>query len=277
MTKPILFIVHKITSWGIYYSDDNELIDYLNRFFEVKIINWEKTNPKNLRHAVVLIRHPSNYIEKHVKFLNWVRNVETVARKIINSYFLIKRNINKKYLFTLKIPNVHIVPTILLTKREDIQKIKTREIVLKPFMGEGGKNVLRLRKNKIDLQKYRNWLAQDFLNGIFNGEVSTIFINNEYSHSVIKQTPSKNEFKTIWSKFEQFKDNLKLISLSKKVIVKHCPKACYIRIDWIKHNRLWYLSEIELIDPVFYISRLSLFRKKKFLYMFKNMLDQFYV
>lgn len=280
--KPKLFIVHKRTSWGIYYSDDNDLINYLKIFFNIKIINWLKTDIEKLKDAVVLIRYPESYIDEEKKFLTWFLKLQKIAKDVVNPYKIIKQNINKKYLFKIEQQGIRIIPSVIVKRIKDWQKIPWQDMIIKPLIGENSVGVVRLNKKKDFLifkkyfKNYPNCLVQKFLPGIFKGEISCIFINGKFTHSICKKTPSKTEFKTHWKLFKQYEGKKELINNGIKILKLYKPGINYVRMDWIFDEKKWYLSEIEFIDPVLYITKLDSSAKASFLDKFHSLLKQSY-
>ncbi len=284
MEKTDLLVIHHYEDWGIYYTDDIVLLDYLKKQFNVHILDWRKMNITELKNKIVLIRHPFEYYKNINIFLDLIESIEKIALKLFNSSSLIRANSNKAYLFDLAQIGINIVPSVKIDSVEDyseISHIQSPEIIIKPQVGESSYGIKKLTKTELskelidqNIKLYGGILIQEFLPSIYLGETSLIFIHGEYSHSVLKKPRRQGEYLMYWDNYEQVHPSQDLINQCIRIINSYSNVPSYARLDWIRYRNKYYLLEVDLIDPVFYITKIDKKTQSKFLESFYQMLNR---
>lgn len=259
-------IIHKQSPWGIHYSEDNLLIEYLSSRFNLKIISWENVNPISLGGHTVFLRCPDGYLTKIEEFKKWYTLTEKYSKKVINPSCSVLYGLNKKYIFSLSKASVKIVPSILISSNSipTKQDIPWKHVIIKPIFGEGGVGV-KLLRNPVNrkivegyIARYGDCLVQQYFPEVISfGEISTYFINGKYIYSTISKTPSPEEYKVSWEHTTQYSPEGSLITLAKKVFNIWPHSLNYARLDWLKSGDSYFLSEFEVIDPMFNINSLN--------------------
>lgn len=214
--------------------DDQILFDeFLNRNITPSILVWN--NLPKINNAI--IRSCWDYYQYPDKFLSFIKN-----NKIQNSYEVVKWNIDKIYLKYFREKDILIVPTSF------DNNYNWSKIIIKPRISNAGNNVT-LHNSHFEIDN--TMMAQQFLEGIKDGELSVVFIKNNLSHCIIKN-PDKNQFKVqhlYGGKYKLYKYEKELCSIAEKVNSLIPYETLYSRIDFIQHENKLYLSEVELIEP----------------------------
>jgi len=206
-------------------------------------------------------------------FLDFLSSLDNFNGKIINPLQTIKNNLSKQYLLDFQKKGFPIIPTLEVKNSltlKDLKKIdfsnehynqKPKDIVVKPkVFGEQGFAVKEISSfnNEQEFEEYKNkhspLLAQPKIEEIFEkGENSFIFLGEEFVHSVNKFT---GEFKI--NCIEGIKCTVheptnEELRTCKKIIENWPDPIGYTRIDMIPFGNKFLISEIETVNPAFYI------------------------
>jgi hypothetical protein len=173
--------------WG------SNIYDIISQDFDLLIVRsvWDYAN--------------SEYNTKN--FFKWLKDLENNHVKIVNNYDIINWNIDKRYLLDLNQQDIKIVPTEFLGPLDNTNKFQEalknwEKIVVKPCISAGARHTFLL-KNYADLENFlpqfelirdeRTFMIQPFVDRIcFEGEWSLVFLNNLYSHAVLKKPQPGN-------------------------------------------------------------------------------------
>ena len=232
----------------------------------VIIKDWKSKNFDWTKTKCAVFRSTWDYFDNFKKFSHWLEKTKSKTQ-FINSFDLIKWNLNKTYLFDLKNNGINIPPSILIKKNEAIslnelfQKTCWNEAVIKPVISGAARHTYRI--NKTNFQNHENnfkkliskedFLFQEFMNNIVSeGELSLILISGQYTHAV-RKTAKKGDFRVQddhGGTVEIYHANKQEIQFAENCI-KHCPKkAHYARVDIVYDNKNEIsLVELELIEP----------------------------
>lgn len=244
------------------------LVSLRSRGVRVEHKAWKHTDIREYAKADLTI--PLCFWDYHgaiQHFLDWVKDVELLGGKIVNSPEVLRWNFRKTYLIELLNENL-LVPFTTHIKDINAQKIKEvmqneglQSAVVKPVSGQNGHDVIKLDiqdcSNCSDFSyPYKEALVQEYRPEITEfGETTLTFIDGEYSHA-IRRILSPNE----WRANQQFSIQYELISVpyevvkSAKAYLDHVPgKAIYARVDGIMDSNRFVLMELELIDPYLYL------------------------
>lgn len=266
-----IFVIHKKAKWGLYYSEDNEIINFLTNFYKIKIIDWKKTDPKSIpKGAIVFCRYPDNWISSKNKFILWLEKLSKSCI-LINDYETIKKGLDKNYLNLFSKNGIEVVSSIFINKPKFNLEIPWVDCVIKPTIGESALGVRKVKRYKLNNQylndyyhKYGPFIIQKYLKEITTeGSFSVIYINKKYVYTVSTKT-KKGSFITVWDSAQMINDNKILVEKSKKCL-ELWGKCDYVRLDWLYSEKTFKLLEFEVVDPMFFCSCLN--QKKKDLFL----------
>jgi glutathione synthase/RimK-type ligase-like ATP-grasp enzyme len=197
------------------------------------------------------------------RFFQMVQTFADASPLVINHPATIRHNIDKRYLWELEKKGVRVVPTHPLDARVRSRLLAGEAFVIKPIRGERGRDVMLVRSLD-DLAAIEGsedeYLAQNFMPSIRDGERSLVFLGFEYQHAVLKNPAPRNpqEFRCNESLggtvavYDPTPDELKFgVQVLEAYQSLGCP-VHYSRIDLIQTGDGPTLIEAELINPSIY-------------------------
>lgn len=221
--------------------------------------NWAETK-------FVIIRTPWDYFSRYDEFSKWFEETAKVT-KFINSYDIIKWNIDKHYMLALKAAGINIPETIFVepgdtrTLKEISKDISWDEFILKPAISGGAWNTFRFTKEQMSEheEKFREliqdkcMLLQEFQNKInSDGEVSYMVFGGSYTHSVLKK--AKGDDYRVQDDFggsvHEHNATEEEIKFAEEVVKLTKPGVPYARVDVMTDNKgKLTVGELELFEP----------------------------
>jgi glutathione synthase/RimK-type ligase-like ATP-grasp enzyme len=194
------------------------------------------------------------------RFFRMVETFAAASRLVVNHPNTIRHTIDKRYLWELERKGVRIIPTHNVDERVH-ERLKAGEaFVLKPIRGERGRGVLLARRAE-DLAlikgQEREYLAQDFMPSIREGERSLVYLGFEYQHAVLKKPAASNpqEFRcneSLGGTVAVYEPTREELSFAGQVLEAYESLNCpvhYSRIDLIPTPEGPTLIEAELVNP----------------------------
>ncbi|EFA75888.1 hypothetical protein PPL_10460 [Heterostelium album PN500] len=261
--------------------DDHGMIQQLSKLYECKSVIWDDYSVQWDQFDLLIIRSAWDYVEKIEQFREWLTKIDSMKIPLLNDSNVIYWNWNKLYLLELENQGITIVPSIFVKSCEnpislsdyiqqgfDNGKFETgqKEFVMKPTIGADSYGTHRftlesaclLESQFRKLLKHSDMIIQPFVDSIHSeGEVSFIFFNKRFSHSIIKH-PSPEDFRVQ----ERFGGNVERntcpapsdIEAATKVIkyISGKGRVLYSRIDMLRYKGKLCLSECELFEPTLY-------------------------
>ena len=197
------------------------------------------------------------------RFFRMVETFEKASPLVVNAPATIRHNIDKRYLWDLERKGVRIIPTRNVDERVRERLGRGEPLVLKPIRGERGNGVMLVRTpDGLSAIKGREdeYLAQDYMPGIRDGERSLVYLGFEYQHAVLKR-PSANdpqEFRcneTLGGTVAVYEPVREELDFAERVLRAYQSLGCpihYSRIDLIRASEGPALVEAELINPSMY-------------------------
>ena len=221
--------------------------------------NWSQTK-------FAIFRSTWDYFDKFRDFKKWLEKVKKETT-FINSYELINWNLDKKYLIELNKKGVNIPTSEIITKEDNLnleslfKKHDFSEAIIKPTISGAARETYKISKNNFheyekkffNLKSKEDLIFQEFLSNIISkGEISLIFIGENYTHAV-KKIAKEGDFRVQ----DDHGGSVEVYNASKEEILfaQNCLAKCpmlpvYSRVDIIYDNENEIsLGEIELIEP----------------------------
>ena len=163
----------------------------------VEITYWDNPSYDWSATKAVLFRTIWDYFERFDEFWMWLEEINTQT-KLINSYDLIKWNIDKHYLNDLSKSGIEIVPTYFADKGCNMKLLEIaktnqwKDLVIKPAISASAFKTYKILENNIEnseelfnsLLRERDMLVQPFFKTIVElGEASV-----SYTHLTLPTT-----------------------------------------------------------------------------------------
>ena len=267
-----------------YYKPDNVTPYIQNIFLEqellksafeaqglkVDITYWDNPSYEWQQTKSVLFRTVWDYFERFDVFWEWLEQVKTKTR-LINSYELIKWNIDKHYLRDLKNNGIQVVPTYFADRGNNIslQEIANlndwKHIVIKPAISASAFNTYKITNDEIgqkeqlfhELLQSHDMLVQPFFPTISElGEASLMVFGGEFTHAILKKAKAgdfrvQDDFGGTVHDYNPIQEEIKF---AEKVFQSCTSLPIYGRVDIVwDSNKEIYLSELEIIEPELWI------------------------
>jgi hypothetical protein len=248
------------------HPSDQDFVRFLDaQLFEIQPIVW--TNPPELSQIDVLVfRSCWDYHTQLVDFQAFINKIAELKIPIWNPLADIRRNLHKFYLQDLAQKGVPILPTIFLKSGElvDTQSLMKEQnwqkAVIKPAVSASSTHTYLIDENtpEIDFEKIakllinNDLLLQKFIPEIATiGEVSIIFFANGFQYNILKK-PQTGDFRVQ----QEFGGSAILVDLPSQIVNQarfvldnFTQNFLFARVDGIILNEVFYLMELELIEP----------------------------
>lgn len=250
-------------------KNDQVLIPKLKKKgIDVDVLVWDNQAIDWSQYNFLLFRNTWDYYEKQLEFDTWLKKIENLGVKTLNSIEVINANKHKFYLRDLEKRGVKIIPTIFLEKTIclDLDKLVPRQweqTIIKPAFSGGSyqtnlfdfAEIHKVNSEYQSIAAEKELLLQPFIPEIKTlGETSFVFFNKKFSHAVNKK-PVNNDFR-IQQQFGGIYSLIKpkdfVISQAKKIVDSFTENFLYARVDGIVIDDELHLMEVELIEPDLY-------------------------
>ena len=237
-----------------------------NQGLTVDITYWNNPSYDWSKTRSLVFRTIWDYFERFDEFLLWLEEVRHQTQ-LINSYDLVKWNIDKHYLKELSEKGIQIVPTYFAQKNsqrnlaEIIESQQWNDVVIKPAISASAYKTFKILEETVnsneklfkDLLNQRDMLVQPFINTIEKfGEASLMVIDGKFTHAILKKA-KPGDFRVqddFGGTVHDYVPTKKEIEFAEMVIEKCKAKPLYGRVDIIWDNeKNVYLSELEIIEP----------------------------
>ena len=237
---------------------------------KVDITYWDNPSYEWQQTKSVLFRTVWDYFERFDEFWDWLEQVKTKTR-LINSYELIKWNIDKHYLRDLKNNDIQVVPTYFADKGNNIslQEIANlndwKHIVIKPAISASAFNTYKITNDEIEQKEQlfhellhtHDMLVQPFFPTISElGEASLMVFGGKFTHAILKKAKA-GDFRVqddFGGTVHDYNPTQEEIKFAEKVFQSCTSLPIYGRVDIVwDSNKHIYLSELEIIEPELWI------------------------
>ncbi len=237
---------------------------------KVDITYWDNPTYEWQETKSVLFRTIWDYFERFDEFWEWLEQVKTKTR-LINSFELIKWNIDKHYLKDLSSWGIETVPTYFADKgcnmklHEIAKRNQWNDLVIKPAISASAFKTYKILANEIQaneklfnsLVQERNMLVQPYFETITQlGEASLMMFDGKFTHAILKKA-QPGDFRVqddFGGTVHNYIPTKAEINFAEKVFETCKTKPVYGRVDIVWDNdKNFYLSELEIIEPELWI------------------------
>ena len=232
----------------------------------VDITYWDNPSYDWSKTKSVFLKTIWDYLEKLEEFSRWLDEVRNQTQ-FINSYELVKWNIDKHYLKDLELKGINTVPTYFANQysQESLSHITKnmgwKNIVIKPAISAAAFQTFKIVEGQInaneelfqELIKNRDMLVQPFFSTISElGEASLMIFDGKFSHAILKKA-KKGDFRVqddFGGTVHDYSPSKDEVAFALKVFKACDSMPLYGRADivWDQKKNI-YLSELEIIEP----------------------------
>jgi hypothetical protein len=254
-------------------DDDRLVLDHLKRGgAAAEIVNWDSKETDWHKFDAVVLRSCWEYHLRTDEFLCWIDRMDEHRIPLRNSAETVRRNIDKFYLKDLAGKGARVPPSVWVKKGEKIDLAEILEsrgwsrAVVKPAISMSAFEtwITSPGEARADQEKFGRIsetcgaIVQEFVSEVqAHGEWSFVFLGGEYSHAVLKR-PKMGDFRvqrdlggTI---DERAKPDSLLLGQAREIYNLIDEPLTYARVDGVDVNGALILMEVELIDPVLFLS-----------------------
>jgi glutathione synthase/RimK-type ligase-like ATP-grasp enzyme len=214
---------------------------------------------------VIVLRSIWDYHLKYPRFLQWLDELDATGVPVFNPTDVVRWNADKRYMLELESRGIRITPTRLATAdhRSSLESIAAetgwQHLVIKPTVASTGYETW-MTDAPVDAtaeQRFRDQtarmdvLVQEFARGVHAGEMSLVFLNGSYSHSVLKRAAG-DEFRVHiehGGTVETVMPSAEQIAWAQSVIDAIPQSWVYARVDAVNDEAGPMVMELELLDP----------------------------
>jgi glutathione synthase/RimK-type ligase-like ATP-grasp enzyme len=244
-------------------SEINLPSEFKEKGINAEFVVWSDASIDWKSYDNLIIRSTWDYYTREAEFRAWLKKIIELGVPLFNPPVVIFDNMHKFYLREFANAGIKIIPTIFSDEKDVIEKIEAmlwNKIVIKPAVSAGSylTEVFEFRPenhlsilNKI---KPGDWLIQPFLNEIEEGEISMIFFNKKFSHS-IKKKPAEGDFRIqrqFGGQYQAYFPNEELLKIAANIVNHVTETLLYARVDGLMINNEFHLMELEMIEPDLY-------------------------
>lgn len=223
----------------------------------------------------VVLRSTWDYPDHHGAFLAWARSVG----HLFNTYPVVERNTDKRYLAELADAGLPVVPTHFVQGGHMIGLPEIGEVVIKPSVGAGSRGAGRFDLADPDSRSAaehhvatlnragRTALVQPYVRGVdLLGETAMVFIDGAFSHAVRKgamlRHAMRHEIDGVELYVQERIEHAVPDTSERRVafaVVDHLqrtltPDLLYARIDLLPSPSGPLVVEVELTEPSLFLS-----------------------
>jgi glutathione synthase/RimK-type ligase-like ATP-grasp enzyme len=194
------------------------------------------------------------------RFLEMVDVFENACARVINDPRTIRHNLGKQYLWALEEQGIRVIPTYRVDDAIVARLADGERFVVKPLYGERGKNIF-LASVPEDLARIASheeqYIAQEYIPGVREGERSLMFLGLDYQHAVLKRPNAANcdEFRcneSLGGTVSIYEATPRELAYAARVLRAYESLSCpvhYSRIDFLCTPDGPVLMEAELVNP----------------------------
>lgn len=256
-----------------FVSDDELAVAALRgRGCEIDVVPWERDGVRWCRYDLVVIRSTYNYFEHCDRFVARLEEIGRASVRLENPLPVVRWNLNKRYLLSLRDRGVAIVPTLCADtlSHEGVEsaceRFQTSDLVVKPMLGAGSAGTFRLSDQAgspdydaaVVYFRNRGVMLQPFVANIIDeGEYSLFYFDGDLSHAIVKR-PASGDYRVqeeFGGLIRRVDPQPELKRAANRALKAAGVTTLYARADLVRrpHGNGWWLMELELIEPSLYL------------------------
>lgn len=260
------FVTWEIPDVEALFEDDRLLIDALRRRgIHAESVAWSD-DVDRARFDLAVLRSTWDYVDRRSEFLDAIAAIEASGCRVRNPLDAVRWNSDKHYLDALVRWGVPVVPVIRATTSDANAAVRAvadagwDELVVKPSVGVGGSGVVRLPAAGLSdhLRSVRDeLLVQPFAPAVVDeGEYSYVVIGGRVSH-VLRKRPAAGDFRAhgiYGGTVAPYAPTPSDLAEVRDLYARLPFDLDYARIDVVRFDGRLAMLELELIEPMLYLS-----------------------
>lgn len=262
---------HNYNKYSEGYIDEEALLlqFLLKKGLNIERREWDDTLADWSGYDFAILKSPWDYHERINEFQRWLDTLNALGVPLLNPVDLVRWNSDKHYLKDIACAQMPVIPSLFLQKQSqpDIESLfnhlNVEKIIIKPCVSAGAKNVFSLTRAQVlgkqaaiyQLLRHESYLVQPFVEEIKDGELSLLFFNGSFSHSVLK-VPGEDDFRVqhyYGGHIKPHEASDTIIRSAAEYVERFAPGSLYARVDGIISGNRFMLMELELIEPYLYL------------------------
>lgn len=258
MSKPVALVT--CSKYLQLSASDQILAASLNELgLDAVAVDWRDSAVRWERFGIAVVRSTWDYHLHPEQFCRWTERIERIT-KLINPAPLLRWNSNKRYLVDLQNRGIPQVPFLLVEPGADPPHDALEgwdcDVVVKPLVGASAWQIARITARSVEEAltpelRRTGYLIQPFIQEVKNGEYSLVFLDNRFSHAVLKK-PGPGDFRSQrehGASHRVVKPDPSIIEEAAAILAVVPMRPVYARIDGVLQNGRFVLMEAELIEP----------------------------
>lgn len=260
------FVTWEIPDVDALFDDDRRLIEALERRgIRAESVPWTAAVDW-ADFDVAVLRSTWDYVDRLPEFLAALEAIEQSGCRVRNPLDAVRWNADKRYLEELDRLGVPVVPLLRVSPSDagtavrDVAAAGWDDLVVKPTVGVGAADVVRLPATRLEAHLASATgpvFVQPFASSVVEeGEYSYALIAGAVSHALRKR-PASGDFRahgiyggTVEPHHPSPGDLAEILDLSKRI-----PFGVdYARVDVVRFDGRLAVLELELIEPILYLS-----------------------
>lgn len=232
---------------------------------DVEFCVWDDPQVEWDTFDLTVIRSTWDYSTKHRSYLEWARDVAN----LYNPYEVVRYSLDKHYLGDVATRGHRVVPSFFADVGVD-PLFPDGDFVVKPSVGAGSRDVARYSAYETEGAKshvqrlhdaQRDAIIQPYVASVDErGERALVFIDGRYSHAMTKGAmlnvaePERNALFR-WEQLSLGEGEPAALALARDVLDGLAfGRLLYARVDLVHTNEGWALLELELVEPLLFLS-----------------------
>ena len=235
-----------------------------------QLLAWSDPDVDWSQFSHVLIKSTWDYFDYYPEFLAWLSQLEALGTPVLNQVETVRWNSSKNYLLELKAKGYpcaagQILPKgTVITLEELHDTIQADTLVIKPLVSGGAKNTLKIQRGAgkevaqkvASLLQEEDFLVQRYIPEIVEvGEYSLLFFNEVFSHAVLK-SPAVDDFRVqhyYGGTIQEILPSESMLASAQNLVTTFAKDSLYARVDGVEIDGVFYLMELELIEPYLFL------------------------
>ncbi len=233
------------------------------RGIDARWAEWDDASVDWAGADLVAVRSTWDYMTRHQEFLAWVHAVEATT-PVLNGADVFAWNLDKSYL--ARLGDVPVVPTRLVASATELEAAVAEfgEVVVKPRVGAGGIGVSVVRRGDAIALPDVSVLAQPLVSTIHTDGETSVFVIGGEAVSMVNKVPAAGEIR-VHEQFGGLTTEVPMSGPEAVLAVEALRRAAdftgrpldYGRVDLLKWEGSWRVSELEVTEPGLYLDVLA--------------------